>query len=1835
MRLTILLSTLLFSVNLIGQEICDNGIDDDGDTLVDIQDPDCACVESTVLLASSFEERSCCPTDRSYNLFIDCLEEGWVTPTGSADYFNTCGWMGDDQSPIAPLPIPSGTGMVGINTQTPPGSFFTHYESIAKCLDSPMTSGEEYEVSLYVGFGETQHPNGVVVLDITLALYGRNSCTSLPAADNDDCMTNTGWGWELITEIPVSASAEGTWVFASETFTANADYMAIGIGMTCGEYSEKMFHFLDEVTITGPGQENENVGTLITSGDCVDGVVVELLNGNDNADYQWYLDGVAISGATSNSHIVTDASAEGEYQVMVTTASGCQLSEPLFIEIDEQVLDLDGIVEDIDCNEGGTGSIDLLVNSTNQPFSYDWENGASSGFIDGLLEGDYEVTVTDANGCIGTRSFSITAPPPLVLSTSFIPLSCSNTTTDITTEVLGGTPPYNYLWNTGNTNDLLSAVPAGSYELTVTDANACTAEITINVIGAGGPVSADIVVPSTLTCLTETVELDGTASIPSDNVSYIWTTTNGTIVGPADQATAQANSAGEYTLEVTEIGSGCSSTSTVTVVADMMPPIAEAGPSFALNCGDVSVQLDGVGSSDSNTSYLWSTNDGIIISGTTTLEPLVGTAGVYSLEVTNTINGCTAIDQVSVEEPDDVPVVEIVLNDTLDCNRNSLILDAGASTVGVDYDLVWSTVDGAFVGGTNGLFPEVSQPGTYMLEITNLINACSESGSVTVLLDTLRPTVNIEPPLELNCQVSSQELDGTGSSQGENFQYSWTTENGQVTLAENILLINVDSPGDYQLRVENTMNGCIATETVLITADTTLPELSILPTGELNCVDRDVPIIASLNTSFPNPDFQWTTPDGTIVGSDSTAQVLASSVGTYQVTVTNPANGCASSRDFHLTENIDLPVAAAGGDQNLDCITTSHTLGASSSSSNTILYTWSSPNASVPTLDSAATLVVNDPGTYILEVIDESNGCVATDTVHVSQDIQAPTALIAPPGLLTCIDTLSSLDGSGSIGNSTLHYSWSSPDGNLVGDLNSGEVFAVEPGTYQLVVTDMFNGCADTTLAVVAENGDFPEANIAAPLLLTCGQEQINLAGFASSISGSMSFSWTTDDGNIVQGGNTLEPLINSPGTYRLTVEDNDNNCRTQATVQVLQDNLPPVVNAGLDTFLNCSQSQLELFGTAVGQGTNVIYSWSTVDGSIIDGMSTSSAIIDAPGTYVLHATDTANECSATDEVVVALDTLSPIVQIVPPAPLTCFNTTVDLDATSSIAGNAPLYSWTTDNGNIMQNADTPTPTVNQEGNYTLMVTNTDNGCVESSTIVVSENVENPAIVLEPLDTLDCNTSTVEIIAENSIGTGNLSFVWQSLDGDILTPIDAANIVVGAPGSYTLLLTDLVNGCSADLEVAVVQDTMSPLVIIATPGILNCETSSVALDGAISNTGSPLFYHWSTQNGIILSGATDLTSEAGSPGTYTLTVEDANNGCIGTASMLVTQDTTPPLAVAGDDFVLDCIDEQGVLDGSNSSDGSNYSYLWTSSTGTIVDDDNTLSPTIAGSGTYQLVVTDATNGCTATDLVTVITDIPNANTNTVQPPCFGDLGSIAFSNVQGGTPPYLYSVDGGNSLQVESTFINQSPGIYEALIEDSKGCVFRETIQIIQPDSFAIDISPAAVLEVNYGEEIQLVVQTTFPEVELAEISWEENATLSCLDCLRPYARPTETSIYQVHVISQDGCTDEASVRVFVNREFPVYFPNAFSPDNDGHNDVFYPFAKLGTIANIRHMGIYDRWGEAVFAAEDFAPNDPSVGWDGTKAGVMMNAAVFVYLAEVEFVDGRIEILKGDVMLVR
>ncbi len=334
MKYLLIIFILLSSAQLVAQEICNNGLDDDNDGFIDLNDTDCFCeglVPASLIPNPSFEEMSCCPTTEGD---LDCANDWIQASEPTTDYVHTCGVLANPFLPYngaAPLPFPDGEGGVGFRDGKSGNANYKEYAGA--CLLESMNIGVEYTLDFFVGFhdqpGSTTFP---------MALFATTECGNLPFGINNiqfGCPTN-GPGWTQLGEF--SASGVNEWVNVVFTFTPTQEYTAIALGPACQPHPEFDLHpyfYFDRLLLF----ESSAIGipfSNITGGICTNDLSLEV-EGNDQYTYQWYKDGIAIVGETNSTIELAESSdVEGVYSVLIDTdQNACFTSQEFLLEIPE------------------------------------------------------------------------------------------------------------------------------------------------------------------------------------------------------------------------------------------------------------------------------------------------------------------------------------------------------------------------------------------------------------------------------------------------------------------------------------------------------------------------------------------------------------------------------------------------------------------------------------------------------------------------------------------------------------------------------------------------------------------------------------------------------------------------------------------------------------------------------------------------------------------------------------------------------------------------------------------------------------------------------------------------------------------------------------------------------------------------------------------------------------------------------------------------------------------------------------------------------------------------------------------------------------------------------------------------------------------------------------------------------------------------------------------------------------------------------------------------------------------------------------------------------------
>jgi gliding motility-associated-like protein len=291
--------------------------------------------------------------------------------------------------------------------------------------------------------------------------------------------------------------------------------------------------------------------------------------------------------------------------------------------------------------------------------------------------------------------------------------------------------------------------------------------------------------------------------------------------------------------------------------------------------------------------------------------------------------------------------------------------------------------------------------------------------------------------------------------------------------------------------------------------------------------------------------------------------------------------------------------------------------------------------------------------------------------------------------------------------------------------------------------------------------------------------------------------------------------------------------------------------------------------------------------------------------------------------------------------------------------------------------------------------------------------------------------------------------------------------------------------------------------------------------------------------------------------------------------------------------------------------------------------------TTTQAGSFTLIVVNPATGCRDEDLV-VINNSTNSLTLSAQAlnaTCLNAFGSIVVDSVTGGDLPYVFSLNNAPFV-AQQVFPGLTPGDYTLTAQDATGCITETNLRIEAATELEVELIAHLAEEpytIDLGESADLTALVNIPQDQVQSVRWNPD-TLGCAGCLEQTVRPFYTTAYAVTVTDVNGCTASDDLLLYVRRERDVFIPNVFSPNGDGLNDVFMVFAGR-QVQKIRSFLVFTRWGESIFQANNFQPNDPVYGWNGVFRNQKMNSGVYVYFAEVEYIDGEVVLFKGDVVL--
>lgn len=620
--------------------------------------------------------------------------------------------------------------------------------------------------------------------------------------------------------------------------------------------------------------------------------------------------------------------AAGNYTVTITDFSGCDTTASV------AVTGTGGATLSLSssqplCNGGNNGSATVSATGGTSPYSYLWNDpqAQTTGTATGLFAGNYIVSVTDSSGCLSIDSVTVADPSALTIATTGTNVPCNGTGSGTATASLsGGSSPFSFAWSNGQSDSTATGLASGTYYVTATDINGCTAVDSVAISGSSSMIL-------TLNATDENCsQSNGTATVSVSGgttpYSYLWP-------GGQTSAIATGLAAGNYTVTVTDFTS-CDTTATVTVngtggatvTASFTPPSCNGG-----NNGSATATCTG---GTTPYSFLW--ND----SQAQTSNPATGLgAGNFSVTVTDN-NGCASIASVTITEP---PSLSAGASGTdISCNGaadgSAAATASGGST---PYSFLWS--NGQSTPAISGL-----SAGSYSVTVSDS-NNCISADSLTIT----------EPsPISLSVSGNTSICAGTSTSLYANapgaILYFWNTGDSSFS-------ITVSPAADTVYSVTAFVGSCTATQQVPVT-------VSLPPTASISGTSAVCRGDSAVLTATGGPAYVWSTGDST-----QTITVTPSSTTSYSVSITNSCGTATSSFSVTLFAS---PAANAGNDT-----TISKGSSVSLNATGGVNYQWNnSPDLSCTNCQNPVATPAAE-ATYYVTVTD-ANGCTATDSVKIS-----------------------------------------------------------------------------------------------------------------------------------------------------------------------------------------------------------------------------------------------------------------------------------------------------------------------------------------------------------------------------------------------------------------------------------------------------------------------------------------------------------------------------------------------------------------------------------------------------------------------------------------------------------------------------------------------------------------------------------------------------------------------------------------------------------------------------------------------------------------------------------
>ncbi|PBQ31582.1 hypothetical protein CNR22_07315 [Sphingobacteriaceae bacterium] len=671
-----------------------------------------------------------------------------------------------------------------------------------------------------------------------------------------------------------------------------------------------------------------------------------------------------------------------------------------------------------------------------------------------------------------------------------------------------------------------------------------------------------------------------------------------------------------------------------------------------------------------------------------------------------------------------------------------------------------------------------------------------------------------------------------------------------ITWSPNPLSLNsATTVGTYTIPASNFTNvvsvtasdplGCLITQTLGILSAAPVPTFNLVNTTgspSITCAVPTISLAVQTNYSYGTLNFFWANNSQTY----TTQEIVVTTAGNYSVLITDPATNCKNNSVISIGVNTIAPLSTISPNfQNITCNTSAVTVSATANPSVNVTMKITSPYGGTATATSHTMVYSPACGIYTHVLVNDVNGCVTTKEFSVVCSQGFPTF-----------------------------------------NVSSAQNFTLGCSSKSCAVVNIVNG-----------NTDPPGGPVTYTLIPPSSTSSTTPSGVLTTVS---------------------VYTVCTPGTYTVVTKDNATFCETRIPISILQNTQPPNISARIErTILDCNNPKVTLFGQTTTTNS-VSYLWS-FNGTPNSQQGDTIQVVNIPSsptttlvnTFTLAITEDNNTCRSTSVIPIYQNLFKPNASISSggTSSITCKTNTIVLtnQSTTSIPpatgflNNKPATaSWVGPSPQQPLNNST-TYTASAVGIYTATITDQNNGCQSTATLVIIDNKNYPVLGTSTDSiVLDCGSQNMTLDPEVA-DKKDLIYLWTTPSTASINSVSAATLTTNRPGEYAVVVTNSVNGCSTKRNMTLINgkltaDFESDKITGFAPLTVNFTNSSTSSNTLTGTSNIATVWNFGNGSSASYSAATDQVTSAlfNQAGTYTVTLYASKGVCLESKQRVIT-----------------------------------------------------------------------------------------------------------------------------------------------------------------------------------------------------------------------------------------------------------------------------------------------------------------------------------------------------------